>query len=57
MIITFTYGVLMTYSFHPKTMLLFEVEGAGLYQLFVGLSGYSLFSMRCPELAIYRDNE
>lgn len=51
----------MTYAFHPMTTLYFtknDITGLTFgCLLFVGLSGYSLFSQRCPESAIYRDNE
>lgn len=67
-IVTFLYGFLMTYSLHGLTffginpnrnsIIMDHRTAPFIYCLvFIGLSGYSLFSHKCPEGAIYRDNE
>ena len=60
-IVTFAYGFFMTYAFHTKTINAFYIfklaEEDYLTFILIGLAGYSLFSERCPESAIYSDNE
>jgi hypothetical protein len=60
-LVAFGYGAAMTYICHAQTFEAFrqpqDVGSVAQVIIFTGLSGYSLFSHRCPESAIYRDNE
>lgn len=63
-LITYAYGALMTYMFHPTTVdywtynfgqpSTFAVSAP--YMILVALASYSLFSKQSPEIAIYLDN-
>ena len=59
LIVSFLYGSAMVYALHETTMDKFETKGKSpvIMLILIALSGYSLFSQRCPEIAIYRDNE
>lgn len=67
-IITFLYGAAMTYLLHTSTFEYYRpvkqtsnldhrTEPMIMCLVMIGFSGYSLFSYKCPETAIYRDNE
>ena len=52
----------MVYAVHPTTLGYFFLDNRGLASavpllIFIGLSGFSLFSHHCPEGAVYRDND
>ena len=61
-LLTFAYGALMVYVLHPTTLTYFFDDDRDLASLiplliFVGLSSFSLFSGRCPESAVYLNND
>ena len=61
-VLTFAYGALMVYAVHPTTLGYFfsddrDLASAVPLLIFIGLSGFSLFSQHCPEAAVYRDND
>lgn len=58
-LLTFLQGALMVYVVHPQGNG-FGDNGLGSHighLVIMGLASYSLFSGKCPEIAIYRDND
>ena len=61
---TFAFGSTMVYVLHPRTLAYFygaesdtELGGYIPLLLLIGLSSFGLFSARCPESAVYLNND
>jgi hypothetical protein len=62
-ILTYSFGALMTYFIHPRTINFWNgtndltLINSIPYLIIISVSSFSLFSKQCPEVAIYRDND